>query len=436
MSLRKTHRCSYYKQVKLVGGCISDDDPFTKTTTINSQQNASEVYKIDRSILVPIVLSTLADSSTEATIATRYACTETLAGFVTYVIITAAKLKAYCMLPKESRLVSYDDVTYKSSIKKQEELITKSFIHIRSSCPSQLSVVIVGCGSVGSVIASKILSSNIVHPTSLYLMTRQPHTLCKFAALGVRCGTLNEEAVERADVIIIATQPEQLQEVSKQLKGHITPPTIVVSLCVGVPVEKVCSLFEHPLTLSTDFLDMNRLAVIARNMGLRVDCQCMPDIIDCVLPFSSVFSAENFDDSSIVSSPSFEALLAVLDQLAFVLASSATAQGMSYPEATFASWGCLTTEDFRNTWSTTYRDHTCPNAVKRPSKVIGIPESCAFLGHCIPNTNINSPRNGPDALRYAFSGCRGFCSLIGASEVPMLKSVREKLHKVIGESMV
>ena len=61
----------------------------------------------------------------------------------------------------------------------------------------------------------------------------------KSKELGVKIILDNKELVKWADVVFIATKPNQAVEVLEGIKDLITPQKLVVSICAGVTTKKL-----------------------------------------------------------------------------------------------------------------------------------------------------------------------------------------------------
>src|SRR5699024_6776362 len=59
---------------------------------------------------------------------------------------------------------------------------------------------------------------------------------------GVRAVTV-EEAVKVADVLVVAVKPQDIDPILAELAPRVTPDTLVVSMCAGLPT----SLYEREL---------------------------------------------------------------------------------------------------------------------------------------------------------------------------------------------
>jgi len=72
---------------------------------------------------------------------------------------------------------------------------------------SSLSLCIVGAGNIGSAIADGLLDSSRTLVDTIILTKRSLHSIRDYANKGVQLTTNNEEAIQQADIVILALQP-------------------------------------------------------------------------------------------------------------------------------------------------------------------------------------------------------------------------------------
>lgn len=56
----------------------------------------------------------------------------------------------------------------------------------------------------------------------------------------------NIKAVQDADVILLSIKPQKLTEVMNELKGHIPPRALVISIIAGAPISTLINGLSHP----------------------------------------------------------------------------------------------------------------------------------------------------------------------------------------------
>lgn len=107
-------------------------------------------------------------------------------------------------------------------------------------------VAILGAGKIGEALISGLLSAGR-SPDSLMFTERYPHRADELTGrYGVR-GVSTEQAAQQADVLVVAVKPQDIQQVLDVLAVSITPGTLIVSLCAGLPT----ALYERHLPAGT-----------------------------------------------------------------------------------------------------------------------------------------------------------------------------------------
>lgn len=93
-------------------------------------------------------------------------------------------------------------------------------------------VTIIGGGNLGSAIAEGLLQANYIKAKNLTITKRNTAGLKRFEESGVRILSDNQEAVQQADIIILAVKPYQVQEILANLT--FTQNQIIISTITGV----------------------------------------------------------------------------------------------------------------------------------------------------------------------------------------------------------
>jgi len=62
---------------------------------------------------------------------------------------------------------------------------------------------------------------------------------------GVRWTTQNTEAVEHAEVVVLSVKPQVMPKVLPELRGHIKPDALVLSIAAGVPIRTLRAGLSH-----------------------------------------------------------------------------------------------------------------------------------------------------------------------------------------------
>ncbi len=109
-----------------------------------------------------------------------------------------------------------------------------------------MTIAILGAGKIGEALLAGLIHGG-KNPDELMFTERYPARAAQLTSLyGVR-GVEVAQAASSADVLIVAVKPQDIQPVLNDLAKSITPGTLVVSLCAGLPT----SLYERNLPAGT-----------------------------------------------------------------------------------------------------------------------------------------------------------------------------------------
>ena len=107
-------------------------------------------------------------------------------------------------------------------------------------------IAILGAGKIGEALLAGLLSAGRA-PSTLLFTERYPERVTELATrYGVE-GVDTDEAVQRADVLVVAVKPQDIEPLLLSLADSISPGTLVVSLCAGLPT----ALYERHLPAGT-----------------------------------------------------------------------------------------------------------------------------------------------------------------------------------------
>jgi pyrroline-5-carboxylate reductase len=99
-------------------------------------------------------------------------------------------------------------------------------------------LAVLGAGKMGGIVLRAFLHQKLVSPANAAATVRHPERAEAMAKeLGISVTTDNRAAAHRADVILLAVKPLQMAGVLKEIRGEVTPKTLVVSLAASVPTK-------------------------------------------------------------------------------------------------------------------------------------------------------------------------------------------------------
>ena len=97
-------------------------------------------------------------------------------------------------------------------------------------------LAVIGAGMMGSAIVNGIIEKKVLDAASVVLSDADQakvRALCE--KLGTRAAASNTEAVEGADIVLLAVKPQFLDGVMVELKGKIADEALLMTIVAGVP---------------------------------------------------------------------------------------------------------------------------------------------------------------------------------------------------------
>ena len=114
---------------------------------------------------------------------------------------------------------------------------------------SDTSIGLVGAGQMGEAILGGLLSRGFP-PAQLHASDPRAERMGKIAHdYGIHTTTVNREAVEAADIVVLATKPQMVVAVMEELKGRLKPEALVVSIEAGVTLKTLQKGLGHDLVV-------------------------------------------------------------------------------------------------------------------------------------------------------------------------------------------
>lgn len=104
----------------------------------------------------------------------------------------------------------------------------------------------IGCGNIGSAMLASILKKGLADATDIYvsepLEERRRQLETRY---GVTVTDSNLEAIETADVVILAIKPQMLEAVMTEIGGHLRTGQLVISILAGKNLKTLVSGLKH-----------------------------------------------------------------------------------------------------------------------------------------------------------------------------------------------
>lgn len=97
-------------------------------------------------------------------------------------------------------------------------------------------IAIIGAGNLGLAITKGLLKSGLLSQNKLTITRRKLDGLEEFSKQGIIVTNDNKEAVQKADIILLAVQPQQLTKVVEEIKDLLTDK-LIISTLTGVKLK-------------------------------------------------------------------------------------------------------------------------------------------------------------------------------------------------------
>jgi pyrroline-5-carboxylate reductase len=105
-------------------------------------------------------------------------------------------------------------------------------------------VAVLGAGKMGGILLEALLKSGLLSAKNCSATVQHDDRVKALSAkLKVEVGTDNVAAVEGADVILIGVKPQVVQDVMNEIRDHVSPKKLIISIAASVPT----SLIERSL---------------------------------------------------------------------------------------------------------------------------------------------------------------------------------------------
>jgi pyrroline-5-carboxylate reductase len=105
-------------------------------------------------------------------------------------------------------------------------------------------IAVLGAGKIGESLIAGLVSSNWCSPSEIVATGRREEHMKEIAERhGVGTTLSNRDAVEGAEIVVIAVKPQDIEELLAELSGSITPGQTVLTIAAAIP----CALIERHL---------------------------------------------------------------------------------------------------------------------------------------------------------------------------------------------
>jgi pyrroline-5-carboxylate reductase len=107
-------------------------------------------------------------------------------------------------------------------------------------------IAVIGSGNMAGAMIGALLRKNEVNPEQITAADPYPNQreLIK-SKYGIKVTGENQQAVEKADIVILAVKPQVLPDVFEDLKGKIPAKSLVFSIVAGMPISTIQKGLSH-----------------------------------------------------------------------------------------------------------------------------------------------------------------------------------------------
>ena len=109
-------------------------------------------------------------------------------------------------------------------------------------------IAFIGCGVMGEAMASALLRAELVSVHQLTGGEPNPKRRSELQAkLGLKMTADNRQAIQGADLVVLAVKPQSLDAVIRDLAGQLAPGQVVLSIIAGATIERLSRGLQHAL---------------------------------------------------------------------------------------------------------------------------------------------------------------------------------------------
>lgn len=114
--------------------------------------------------------------------------------------------------------------------------------------PFSQTIAILGGGNLGIAIAQGLLVSKLLPAASITVTRRRVELLKDLAKKGVNTSADNTSAVKNADIIILAVQPQQLNDIIGEIKSSVNAKRhTIISVASGASIDQISKALGKPV---------------------------------------------------------------------------------------------------------------------------------------------------------------------------------------------
>ena len=155
----------------------------------------------------------------------------------------------------------------------------------KQSETSSASLAILGGGSLGQALARGLVRSGTLRPDQIHVTSLHPPSLEGLAAEGFAVGRDNVAAIQGANTVVLAVQPQQITDLIDEIRDDIDPDHHkVISVVSGVTVSQLREMIPAPTQVA------RAMPNTAVSIGESMTClSADPDSVDALEEAETLF---------------------------------------------------------------------------------------------------------------------------------------------------
>ena len=104
----------------------------------------------------------------------------------------------------------------------------------------------IGSGAMAEAMISGLIRNQLAEPESILASDPREERLAALMQIyGVQTCTDNATSASAADVLVLSVKPQVLQRVQDEIRNHIKPEALVLSIVAGAPIRKISDGLNH-----------------------------------------------------------------------------------------------------------------------------------------------------------------------------------------------
>jgi pyrroline-5-carboxylate reductase len=101
-------------------------------------------------------------------------------------------------------------------------------------------VAVIGAGKLGGILLTAMLREGLLSKDATRATVKHPERARALREkMHIKVGTDNAEAVKGADVVFLCVKPQVVQEVTEEIKPHLAPGAVLISVAASVPTSQI-----------------------------------------------------------------------------------------------------------------------------------------------------------------------------------------------------